>query len=69
MRVNRLFPHLPLAEDPSVERIDGPTAHGGAYGIVYYRDHRGNPVPKEWAVGHELHVHDEDGKLLSRHFG
>jgi len=62
----RLYPHSTLSEDPSVQQQDGPTPHGGAYSVTYFRDVRGNPVPKAWAVMAEVLEYTASGELVHR---
>ena len=48
------------------ERRDGPTPHGGAYSIAYFRDKRGAPTTKERAASVEIVEHSAAGDEIAR---
>ena len=48
------------------ERRNGPTPHGGAYSIAYYRGRDGSPVPKDQATAVELVEFTESGDQVFR---
>jgi hypothetical protein len=51
---------------PTSERIDGPTPNGGVASVAYYRDAKGNPCPKDEAVGIEIHELKANGDVFWR---
>lgn len=51
------------------ERSNGPTPHGGAYSIAYYRDAAGNPASKEVAAQVEIVEYDSRDNVIWRTYG
>lgn len=58
--------HIVNAEEygDSVQRIEGPTQNGGAYGIIYYVDDNNNFVPEAEALYFIYDEYDENGKVI-----
>lgn len=55
--------------EPTEERRDGSTPHGGAYSIARFSDYRGQPVPKAKAVWVEILEFDRAGNCIFRTYG
>jgi hypothetical protein len=52
--------------DPTQTRQEGPTLHGGAYCITYYRDALGQPAPQDRATVAVLVEYDAAGQEILR---
>lgn len=56
-------------QDPTTERIEGPTPAGGAYAMAHYRDDDGNPAPKGSATHVEIIEYDRHDRAIHRTHG
>jgi hypothetical protein len=52
--------------DPTQERTEGPTPHGGAYAVAYFSDCHGEPTPKDRAGRVEIAEFDADDLRIFR---
>jgi uncharacterized protein (DUF2141 family) len=57
---------MPGNSDDTQQRTEGPTPHGGAYAIAFFRDKDGNPCPKADAAGMEVVEFDADDNQVFR---
>lgn len=55
--------------DPTNERIEGPTPNGGPYAVAHFRDEAGAPVPKSEAVSAEIIEYDAENREIFRTYG
>lgn len=56
-------------DDLTSQRAEGPTPHGGAYAIAYFRDDAGNAVPRERATSMEIVEFSPEGEAIFRTYG